>query len=155
MNMRKVNLDTWIQLLGMLGVLGGFVFVGLEMQQSQRIALSSQQQERAHKWIDIGAGILEAGYDFDAIMRFDSSIENPEQELARRNFYHASFFIAENDFNQYKNGFLSEFDFQTKVIGGLEFLLEQCDLRLLADYRKRWFSSDFLELINSTEDPCI
>tara|TARA_A100000164_G_scaffold319241_1_gene300723 strand:+ start:128 stop:286 length:159 start_codon:yes stop_codon:yes gene_type:complete len=44
MNMKKVNLDTWVQLLGMLGVLGGLVFVGLEMQQSQRIALSSQQR---------------------------------------------------------------------------------------------------------------
>ena len=43
--MKKVNLDIWIQLLGMLGVLGGLVFVGLEMQQSQGIALSSQQQQ--------------------------------------------------------------------------------------------------------------
>ena len=33
MNIKKVSLDTWIQLLGMLGVLGGLVFVGLEMQQ--------------------------------------------------------------------------------------------------------------------------
>ena len=35
----KVSFDTWIQLLGMLGVLGGLVFVGLEMQQTQKIAL--------------------------------------------------------------------------------------------------------------------
>ena len=40
----KVSFDTWIQLLGMLGVLGGLVFVGLEMQQSQTIALGAQQQ---------------------------------------------------------------------------------------------------------------
>ena len=32
--MRKVSLDTWIQLIGMLGVLSGLVFVGLEMRQS-------------------------------------------------------------------------------------------------------------------------
>ena len=42
----KVSFDTLIQLLGMLGVLGGLVFVGLEMQQSQRIAMAGQQQER-------------------------------------------------------------------------------------------------------------
>ena len=42
----KVSFDTWIQLLGMLGVLGGLVFVGLEMQQSQTIALGAQQQAR-------------------------------------------------------------------------------------------------------------
>ena len=44
MNMKKVSLDTWIQLLGMIGVLGGLVFVGFEMQQSQRIAIASQVQ---------------------------------------------------------------------------------------------------------------
>ena len=45
--MKKISLDTWIQLIGMLGVLGGLVFVGLEMQQSQRIALADTEQRRA------------------------------------------------------------------------------------------------------------
>ena len=47
----KVSFDTWIQLLGMLGVLGGLVFVGLEMQQTQNIALGEQQQTRMQTWI--------------------------------------------------------------------------------------------------------
>tara|TARA_B100000686_G_C16569921_1_gene852364 strand:- start:87 stop:224 length:138 start_codon:yes stop_codon:yes gene_type:complete len=42
MDMKKVSFDIWVQLLGMLGVLGGLVFVGLEMQQTQRIALAGQ-----------------------------------------------------------------------------------------------------------------
>ena len=42
----KVNFDVWIQFLGMLGVLGGLVFVGLEMRQSQMIAQAGQQQDR-------------------------------------------------------------------------------------------------------------
>jgi hypothetical protein len=44
--MKKVSLDIWLQTLGMLGVLGGLVFVGLEMQQSQRIAIAGQIQAR-------------------------------------------------------------------------------------------------------------
>ena len=44
--MRKVSLDTWIQLFGMVGLLGGLIFVGLEMKQSQLIALAAQQQAR-------------------------------------------------------------------------------------------------------------
>ena len=44
--MKKVSLDTWIQLLGMVGLLGGLVFVGLELQQSQRIAVATQIQGR-------------------------------------------------------------------------------------------------------------
>ena len=50
--MKKVNIDTWIQLLGMLGLLGGLIFVGLEMQQSQRIALANTQQERTNTAVD-------------------------------------------------------------------------------------------------------
>ncbi len=44
--MKKISLDVWVQLLGMLGVLGGLVFVGLEMQQAQRIAIAGQVQAR-------------------------------------------------------------------------------------------------------------
>ena len=46
--MKRVNVsfDVWIQLLGMLGVLGGLVFVGLEMRQSQMIAQAGQQPDR-------------------------------------------------------------------------------------------------------------
>ena len=42
--MKKVSLDVWIQLLGMISVLAGLIFVGLELQQSQRIAVAAQQQ---------------------------------------------------------------------------------------------------------------
>ena len=48
----KVSFDTWIQLLGMIGVLGGLVFVGLEMQQSQRIAIAGQIQARNQMLLD-------------------------------------------------------------------------------------------------------
>ena len=42
----KVRIEIWIQLIGMLGVLGGLVFVGLEMRQSQLIAIGAQLQAR-------------------------------------------------------------------------------------------------------------
>ena len=44
--MKKVNLDMWIQLIAMLSVLAGLVFVGLEMQQNHRITLADQQTAR-------------------------------------------------------------------------------------------------------------
>ena len=47
--MKKVSLDTWIQLLGMVGLLGGLIFVGLEMKQSQLIALAGQQHRADQK----------------------------------------------------------------------------------------------------------
>ena len=55
----KVSFDTWIQLLGMIGVLGGLVFVGLEMHQSQTIALGAQQQARTEMTGELWAAGLE------------------------------------------------------------------------------------------------
>ena len=50
--MKKVSLDTWIQLLGMLGLLGGLIFVGLEMKQSQTIAVAGQTRARNQAIMD-------------------------------------------------------------------------------------------------------
>ena len=47
MNVKKVSIDVWIQLIGMLSVLAGLVFVGLEMRQAQLTAIAGQQQQRA------------------------------------------------------------------------------------------------------------
>jgi len=41
--MKKVSLDIWIQLLGMISIVASLIFVGLEMRQSQRIAIAGQQ----------------------------------------------------------------------------------------------------------------
>ena len=51
-DIKSIHSDTWIQLLGMFGVFGGLVFVDLEMQQSQRIALANTQQERTNTAVD-------------------------------------------------------------------------------------------------------
>ena len=64
--MKKVSIDTWIQLLGMLGLLGGLIFVGLEMQQSQRIAVASQQQDRAAITVDVVNAFYEVDVDFQS-----------------------------------------------------------------------------------------
>ena len=56
----KVSFDTWVQLLGMLGVLCGLVFVGLEMRQSQRIALAVQQQARTEIFTGIVNSVNES-----------------------------------------------------------------------------------------------
>ena len=60
----KVSFDAWIQLLGMIGVLSGLIFVGLEMRQTQQIALGEQQQTRMQTWIGMVGAFIEAGLDY-------------------------------------------------------------------------------------------
>ena len=78
MNMKKVSLDVWIQLLGMLGLLGGLVFVGLEMRQSQQLALAAQQTARMQVWTDMVNAFTESQINYpDGIGDF-----NPEANIA-------------------------------------------------------------------------
>ena len=44
--MRKIPIENLIQLLGMVGIIGSLISVGLEMQQTQRIAIASAQEAR-------------------------------------------------------------------------------------------------------------
>ena len=44
--MRKIPIESLIQLLGMVGIIGSLIFVALEMQQTQRIAIASAQEAR-------------------------------------------------------------------------------------------------------------
>ena len=50
--MKKVSLDTRIQLLGMLGVLVGLAFVSFEMRQSHNIASATQVQASLEQQLD-------------------------------------------------------------------------------------------------------
>ena len=83
----KVSFDTWVQLLGMLGVLGGLVFVGLEMQQTQKIALVSQIQERSYSAISIMNTFIEADLDWaEAIGQYESVPPLTQREKVERTY---------------------------------------------------------------------
>jgi|TARA_B110000211_G_scaffold233187_1_gene298707 hypothetical protein len=96
----KVNFDVWIQLTGMLGVLGGLIFVGLEMQQSQRIALAAQHQARSEMFMDQINAHTEAGITFRNY--------TADEQYANINGFHALSVIFENDFIQYELGLMDE-----------------------------------------------
>lgn len=156
MNMKNVSLDTLLQLLGMVGVLGGLVFVGLEMQQSQRIAIAGQQQDRASMWIDYYQSFLEAGYDLDLINRGGPGIAeniNLEESKAHRAASQIGWFILENDFFQYQYGLMSDEVFEAKK-RNIEHALSLCDTRDVLEFRLRFFSDEFSNLVSSLEDPC-
>ena len=63
--MGKIAIEDLIQLFGMVGIIGSLIFVGLEMQQSQRIAVASQQQERAAITVDMINAFYEIDVDFN------------------------------------------------------------------------------------------
>jgi hypothetical protein len=62
--MKKVSLDTWIQLLGMAGIIVSLIFVAIQMRQSHRFALAAQQQARMEVFVDAVNTMSETGVSF-------------------------------------------------------------------------------------------
>ena len=152
--MKRVSLDTWIQLLGMVGLLGGLVFVGLEMRQSQRIALADTEQQRAIAQQQNFWAFLESGYDLDKVFRARNVDELSSAEItARRTNHHIQWYIAESDFAQYRNGLMTDEVYEAKE-RNIARLMSLCDLRDITYFRLQYFAPDFLEQIKKFADPC-
>ena len=110
--MKKVSLDTWIQLLGMVGLLGGLIFVGLQMKQTQRIALAEQQQSRTETFIDMLNTMSETDVSFH---RFQLNGLDRGTEITVENFLHQLWWIHENDYLQYSLNLMDNGIWQSKL----------------------------------------
>ena len=150
----KVSFEIWIQLLGMLGVLGGLIFVGLEMRQSQMIALAAQSQARASMLIERVGVYTEANLDFQSLL-FESSYDSDlsRSEAAQRNTFHQSWYLFENDFEQYSLGLMSEERWNAKL-NGINRLFNMCEGRRTYDVRVQTFSESFRRLLSAIPDEC-
>ena len=150
----KVSFDTWIQLLGMTGVLGGLVFVGLEMRQSQIIALAAQSQARASMLLERVGVYTEANLDFQSLI-FENSYDTnlSKIEAAQRNTFHQSWFLFENDFEQYSLGLMRAETWNAKL-NGINRLFNRCEARGTYDVRIPTFPESFRRLISTIPDEC-
>ena len=102
--MRKIPIESLIQLLGMVGIIGSLIFVGLEMRQTQRIAIAGQQQARASANMDRINAFIESGIDHHAVSwELDFEYDRSDPEIAFRNNTHGAWHLYENDFYSYEN----------------------------------------------------
>ena len=146
--MRKVSLDTWIQLSGMIGLLGGLIFVGLEMQQNQRIALAAQQTARVELFSNMVNSLTESGVNYQSLNTADEVFD------PQRNVRHQLLWIFENDYLQYSLGLMDESIWQSKLrvmLGNFS----RCGNEVFLQ-RKSSLDEDLVALINAAmPDDCI
>ena len=141
--MKKVNLDVWIQLIGMLSIVASLIFVGMEMRQSQRIAIAGQQQGRAAIANDFITPFLENGLDFTTVFFNENpNHEFSQQDIAHRNIVQIHWFLFENDFYQYSQGLMDEPTWQAKL-NGIKTIYDLCDVREIYKLREPTFSNEF------------
>ena len=150
--MKNVSLDVWIQLLGMTGIIASLIFVGLEMRQTQRIAIAGQQQARASANMDTLNAFIESGFDHQAIVwdvNFDYDLSGPE--IIYRNNLHNAWHMYENDFYSYTQGLMDGSTWSAKL-AGIERIYNICLGREIYNSRAPIFSEDFREVIQALPD---
>ena len=138
--MDSAKLNDWMQVIGIFALVASLIFVGLEMRQSQRIALSAAYQARADSSMVLRMAALESERLQSAIVksRQDGSLERltPEELVVLRARWNGQLVYLENMHYQYLSGFITDEHWQTnrnEMIGMLSGnpewggeLLERC-----------------------------
>ena len=154
--MKKISLDSWVQLIGMLSVVAGLVFVGLEMQQSQKIALAGQQANRVQLFSSMMDAYNEQGIDQQKLqMILSGQIPMTEDyEWVVMNGLHRMWWIYENDLLQNELGLMDENIWQAKR-NAMEANYNFCEGRPVFEIRKNTLDSRLVELVESFPDECV
>ena len=155
-----VSFDSWIQLFGMLGLLGGLVFVGLEMQQSQRIAIAGQVQARNDSLMTYIMAPLEGNtvalqfFDLSQVSEGNDVIDfsNEEERLVYDQIIRFRVVSLQNAWQQYNLGMIPEdtFEYTSDLIMRM---YNNCYLRNLIQGRASQGFLSYLEANKTVECP--
>jgi hypothetical protein len=149
--MKKVGLDVWIQLIGMLSIVGSLIFVGLEMRQTQQIAIAGQVQARAQMQVDRLLTGLEGNLDIYRIWNtnnYEYEDLNEDEKLVAEAIHAWKQAMLENNFFQYSVGLFAE-EYWEQTQGRIQNWYDQCELRPAGQS-----VSSFQEYLNSLPDNC-
>ena len=153
--MRKIPIETIIQLLGMVGIIGSLIFVGLEMRQSQRIALAGQQALRTQFFLDGVDALSEPQKSIQTVFEMGTS-EIPiteDYEWVIENSMHRNWWIYENDFVQYDLGLMDENVWQAKL-NAMAAVYNFCFARPVYYARRNLLDARLITLIEQFPDEC-
>ena len=152
--MRKASLDVCIQFIGLLSVVAGLLFVGMEMRQTQRIALASETSNRMYLvLIQTINSSSETGVDWTKMVFGDYSELSESEKIAKRNNVAMGWLVAENDFSLFKLGLMSEEVMEVNE-GLLSLYYNQCDVRNIYEARRHLMDVEFVQIVESQSDPC-
>ena len=146
--MKKVSLDVWVQLIGLLSVVAGLAFVGFEMRQSQQIALASQQQERAALVTEIIGTFSEIDPPISMVdyLNEDVDISNQDRRAILETFIYRMWMVYEIDYLQYDLGLMSEDIWQAKL-ASMRFMYNRCQFKEVTERALSFSSKELLTLL--------
>tara|TARA_B110000444_G_scaffold91401_1_gene86349 strand:- start:162 stop:656 length:495 start_codon:yes stop_codon:yes gene_type:complete len=98
------------QIVGVIGLIASLIFVGLEMRQSHKIALSDQHLARTQVWVGVyntaTSNSIAHQYDQNHYSNFD---------VHSHNSFHAMWNIHEADYLRYRLGLMTDDAWQARL----------------------------------------
>ena len=147
--MKRISLDVWIQLIGMFSIVFSLLFVGLQMQQSQTIALASQQQARTEVLVDIIGEFDEGDKSFvDFISGIVDGTYFDDSNVVRDAIWQI-WMLYENDFLQYKLGLMDNEVWEAKLNAMLA-IYNACNFRDITDLVLGFSTAELSILLSET-----
>ena len=131
--------------LGVVGVIGSLIFVGLELRQSQIIALASQQQARTSTLVDI---IGTFSYP-DKPANWEDMVTNKlseEQFNLGANAAYQLWMLYENDHLQHELGLIDEGVWTSKV-AAMRNLYGICEFRSISELALTFSNAALSEIV--------
>ena len=139
--------------LGVVGVIGSLIFVGLELRQTQRIAIAGQIQERAKmetdRIISYTAGNMQGQLLFNPSSFEFESLNDEEQSIAKLAQAWKGVML-QNNYYQYQMGLFDE-RYWPQQVRRITNWHNACDLRQPIEN----YIEEFQEFLRSLEDRCV
>ena len=146
------KINEWLQVVGMFGVIASLIFVGLQMKQTQQIALSGTYQARSDATVESLTSVINSPEFLSASAKVYANKSNEltmQEAVAWEYYLGASMTMFENNHQQYEMGFLSEEHWQRNV-AELKCTFE---LPLNRQMMENWFYREsFMNVIDAIVD---
>ena len=137
------------ELVGISSLVASLIFVGLQLRQSQEIAIATQYQNRADQTMNMHLALIEAG-EVQARFRRYVSEEVPASEI---NLYGWLWIGMDNHHYQYQLGFMDDTTWQAQL-RNLQNIYANCSMRFVWEWRKEGLRSEFVDFVHALKDPC-
>ena len=151
------KLNNYLQTIGAIGIIASLIFVGMELRQTQKIALNSQNQSRTETLIRSAEFFYDNGLSYhDWIL---GNIKEKDRDLVAT-YKHMAWWIYNNDFTQYKSGLMQKDLFEAKRDGPMTGNINGSNYLTCTISKEVWsarkynFQPEFTQLIDSLSVPC-
>ena len=143
-------------LLGIIGIIGSLVFVGMELRQSQQIALAAQQQQRAALITEVIGTFSDANPPISFLDFLNQTIDMDDKNnrATTETYMYRVWMIYENDHLQHKLGLMDEDVWQAKLTS-MRAIYGMCQYKEITRFALSYSSQNLRETLQgSGPNPC-